>query len=316
MSQPHWTQMQEAGAYNGLRIMFWIYRTFGRIPFQIALYPVVLYFFLFNKSARAASLEYIEQLKQNDIINKNQSNFWLSYQHFLNFSSGLLDKLAVWLDDITLDDIHFHNRELLEGMCEKKQGGLIIASHLGNMEICRALSMQRQDVKINVLMNTEVGVKFTELLKKSGANSQVNVISVNTISPATAMILQNKLDAGEFIVLTGDRTSTDTSSNNSIVNFLGRPAEFPQGPLILASLLKCPVLAMFCLRSPAKAQTKYDIHLDLFADIITLPRKSRPEALLEYNQEYANTLAHYCAKAPLQWYNFFPFWLNQSNPND
>jgi hypothetical protein len=27
-------------------------------------------------------------------------------------------------------------------------------------------------------------------------------------------------------------------------------------------------------------------------------------------QEYAARLEHYCLKAPLQWFNFFPFWGN------
>jgi predicted LPLAT superfamily acyltransferase len=225
----------------------------------------------------------------------------------MSFGEGILDKLAVWQGDIALSDVRFKNRDKLEQLLAKQQGGVIIGSHLGNLEICRALSLQKHDVKINVLMHTAHAQKFNQMLKRAGSDSQVEIIQVSDVSPATAMMLNDKIQAGEFIVITGDRTPLSGQSNSSQVSFMGKPALFPQGPFVLAAILKCPVLIMFCLRSNT-ASHRYDISLTPFKDKIILPRKERHLAATEYIQDYANILADTCQQAPLQWYNFHSIW--------
>ncbi len=78
----------------------------------------------------------------------------------------------------------------------------------------------------------------------------------------------------------------------------------PQGAFILAGLLKCPVYIMFCL----KLSDKYHIYVELFSEKMAFPRKERNQIINKAVQRYANRLEHYCMKAPLQWFNFFPFW--------
>ena len=82
----------------------------------------------------------------------------------------------------------------------------------------------------------------------------------------------------------------------------------PQGAFILAGLLKCPVYLMFCL----KLDEKYHIYIELFSEKIAFHRKQRNQMINEAVQQYAARLEHYCMKAPLQWFNFFPFWCDDS----
>jgi predicted LPLAT superfamily acyltransferase len=79
---------------------------------------------------------------------------------------------------------------------------------------------------------------------------------------------------------------------------------FPQGPFILATLLKCPVYTLFCL----KQQGRQVIYFDHFSDMLTFPRKTREQVLQQTIQRYAERLEHYCLMEPLQWFNFFDFW--------
>lgn len=85
---------------------------------------------------------------------------------------------------------------------------------------------------------------------------------------------------------------------------MGQPAPFPQGPFILAALLRCPVLLIFAL----KQQGKLHIHCEPFADPLLLPRADRHAALEQAVNRYAARLEHYALQAPLDWFNFFDFW--------
>lgn len=304
MSERHWSQVGEAGALAGLKFMFVVYRYLGRAPFKLFLYPVILYFFLFRKASRDASLEFLSRAKRGP----EPVSWKTSFRHFMNFGESILDKLAVWQGDIKLEDVLFHPRQEFDQLFESQQGAVIIGSHLGNLEVCRALSLQRPNTKINVLMHTEHAQKFNDMLKKAGAKSQVQIIQVTNVSPATAMMLSEKISAGEFVVIAGDRTPVNGGSNVSRVNFLGAQASFPQGPFILASILKCPVFTMYCLRTGKDMPHRYEIFLQPFSERLVLPRKERQQAIEETVQRYADGLAEKCSYAPLQWYNFHSIW--------
>jgi predicted LPLAT superfamily acyltransferase len=79
---------------------------------------------------------------------------------------------------------------------------------------------------------------------------------------------------------------------------------FPQGPFILAALLKCPVYTLFCLKQNAR----HVIYFEHFSDELNFPRKNRNQALQQTIQRYTQRLEHYCLLEPWQWFNFFDFW--------
>lgn len=309
----HWSQIQEVGATSGMRFLFLIYKIFGRLPFNFFLFPVILYFFLFKKEARHASLDYLRHIKYNDKKNDFGPIYWQSFKQFFNFGSSLLDKLAVWTGEISLNDIDFEHRELLKNINNENKGGIIIGSHLGNLDVCRALSLQRPDLVINVFMHTEHASKFNALLKKSGIKNQLNVFSVTSISPATAILLKEKVDRGEFIVITADRTPPSGDTHTISTNFLGGKADFPTGPFVLACLLKCPVFTIFCLKNPRASTKRYSIHLELFSECIVAKRAQREKIIAQHVERYASVLERYCTTAPLQWYNFYAFWQQERN---
>src|SRR5690606_33980845 len=115
--------------------------------------------------------------------------------------------------------------------------------------------------------------------------------------------LKEKLDEGEWIAITADRTSVTRPDRVVQADFLGHPAFFPQSPFILASALKCPVFLMFALKE--KLTTR--IYIEPFEATLS-PEMSRADALVAAAGRFAGRLEHYCLKAPLDWFNFYPFW--------
>ena len=295
----HWSGVNEAGTVLGMKIMLWVYRVLGLRGFRIILGPVMLYYFFVRKEERLASEQFLSKVAQ--FQKDNSAGQLSSFKHFMMFGEVLLDKFLAWMGEFGKNDVVFESPGVIPA---SSKGGIIIVSHLGNSEICGALMEHLPDLKITALVHNKHAEKFNSLLNKINKNNKVNIMQVTEMTPATAMLLSERVDAGEYIIIAGDRTPVTGPQRVSLVDFFGTPAEFPQGAFILASLLKCPVFLMFCL----KKSGRYHIFIEKFAEQLKLPRKDKEHGLNKAVQEYAYRLQSYCQEFPLQWFNFFPFW--------
>ena len=111
------------------------------------------------------------------------------------------------------------------------------------------------------------------------------------------------LDHGGLVGILGDRVI----ENDKVVSckFLGQMAPFPSGPMLLASILKTPVILFFGLYRGA---SRYEIYFELFAEQVILDRNHRTRDLQAWTQRYVERLEHYCHLAPSNWFNFYDFW--------
>lgn len=300
----HWAQMEERGVIWGMKFLLRVYLLFGRTVLQVFLYPVVIYYWLINGTARHASQAYLDRLAVFAPDLKLHGGLYWSYRHFISFANAMIDKLAAWSGALSEADVQYFGRNELIAEIRKKQGILLLGSHLGNLEVCRIIADFDKTIRINVLVHTKHAEKFNKLIHQASDSSRLNVIQVTEITAATAQLLSDKIDAGELVIMTADRTPVSNQSRVSKVQFLGAEALFPQGPFILAALLKCPVYTLFCL----KQQDKFVIYFDPFSDNIKFQRKTRDHDMQEIIQRYAERLQAYCLKEPLQWFNFFDFW--------
>ncbi len=302
-SKLHWASIQEVGSLIGMRSMLMCYRILGKRATYYLLYPLITYFYATNSAARNASKQYLANLQQHANGEKLSS-----FKHFLSFSRSIVDKFSVWNSDIKTDQIDFPNKQLITNSLAKKQGGVIITAHLGNIEIARALSQFEPDIKVNAIVFHKNAVKINHILNKINPDFSLNLIEVQNLNIQLAIELQEKIDAGEFIVIVADRTSTTKAHRTLKANFLGHDAYFPQGSFILAGLLACPVYFMLCLKQD---KNHYKLILEQFAESMDIKNPNRDIKLHAYAQQYADLLTTYCQQYPLQWYNFFNFWTEQ-----
>lgn len=305
----HWSKQSERGTYWGIKILMSAYALFGRSAFKILLAPVLFYYALTGKAIKQTSTQYFNQLRQYCLESDLTPPANLSvYQHINSFALTLLDKLAAWKGDISMHNVTVFGEQHLDKIKASRQGIVILGSHLGNLELSRALSKRHHGFKINALVFTEHATRFNAVMKAINPNSDLNIIQVSKLGPDTAILLDQKIEAGEWVVIVGDRTSTSIENRAVWADFLGKQAPFPQGPFLLASLLKAPVYTLFALRDESQKKTCYNVYFELFSEQIKLPRGQRQQALQEVVQQYALQLQKYTLKAPLQWYNFFNFW--------
>ncbi|MGH8278854.1 MAG: glycosyltransferase family 2 protein [Gammaproteobacteria bacterium] len=298
----HWTQIGERGSLAGLRFIGFLDRVFSRRFAEAVLYPITAYFFLTHTRARRASRDFL-------LAAGVPASLHHRFRHFMNFSVSILDKVAAW-DDPARVQVEFPQCALLAQAIAEKRGVLLLSAHLGNLEVARALSKLVPGMRINALVYTRNAHKVNALLEATSDTYPLRLIRVDTIGPETALVLREKVLAGEVVVIVGDRTPAASGSPLTRVEFLGRPARFAVGPYILAHLLECPMYLFFCLREGRG----YRMYLEPFAEHLHLPRHGRADAAADWAGRYARRLAHYATRFPLQWYNFYDFWADDTPP--
>ena len=310
MPQQHWSQVNERKGLWGIKFILTAYRILGRKIAQLIMLPVILYFWLTGTTQRKASKAYLQLIKQQypsvPLVNKNKLT---TFQHFYRFGESLLDKLASWQGDITINDLYYPHKALCLEVIEKRQGIILLGSHLGDLEMCRAIANLSHHVTINALVFTRHATRFNQILATVNPKATINLIQVDTLNANSAILLKEKLDRGEWVAIMGDRTSTNPhqrTDDDAIIwaNFLGQPAPFPKGPFILSSALGVPVYLVWGL----KPNGRYQFYFEHFSEQLRLPRKERQQILQATIQRYAARLEYYCLMSPLDWFNFYDFW--------
>jgi predicted LPLAT superfamily acyltransferase len=299
----HWSELTERGAAWGIRSFFALYKLLGRRASWYLMQPILLYFFLTGSTQRRAARDYWQNLYQETGINENPG-LWRLWQHYRSFGRMALDKLSAWLGEIKPEDLISNDFDLLDRVATADTGAVVMTSHLGNVEVSRALANSRKANTITVFAHTKNAMRFNRLLAAYNPASSVDVMEVEDIGPATIIELRARLKRGDWIVIAGDRVPVSGTKHVSSVPFLGKDAGFSEGPIIVASLLKCPVYILNCVREGAK----YRILFEKMTDRVVLPRHNRKAAAKEYIREYVRVLEECCKSYPDQWYNFFDFW--------
>ncbi|MEX3955108.1 glycosyltransferase [Trinickia sp. EG282A] len=308
-----WWRIAERGSLVGMQLLALSCRLFGTRATGLWLHPIVAYFLLTGRAARAESRRYFARLREASPDAGTPRPGWLSaYRQMLAFAQAGLDKLAAWSGRIGSAAVAFDDSAPFEALVASGRGALVIGAHLGNLEMTRALAVRGAHAKVTAVVYTEHARRFTSVLAGAHRDFSLRLLEVDDFGPATAMLMQARIDAGELLVIVGDRVPAHEAGRTVDAPFLGAIAPFAQGPYVLAHALGCPVYLFFCL----KEGRRHRLYFEPFAERIQLPRRDRAEHLAAYARRYAERLEHYCRKAPFQWFNFFDFWARPSGaPN-
>lgn len=299
----HWASQRERGSFLLMRFTAGAARLLGRRALAPLLYLIALYFFIFGRSARRSIRQYQNHLAAWGKRPQLRPSRGSIVRQFFAFADSLLDKLDVWNGRLPLQRLQLVDPDDIRGKLHAGgRGRLLVGAHLGNLEVCRALAELGEQVRMNVLVHTKHAERFNRLLNESGA-SHLRLIQVSELDPAIMLQLAERLERGEWLAIAGDRVPLH-GGRSVVVDFLGLPAAFPQGPWLLAGLLQCPVGLMHCL----KIDGRYQIRLEHFADAVQWKRNEREQVIHGWAQRYAQRLGEHCLDAPHQWFNFYPFW--------
>lgn len=304
----YWASLDERGSLMGLFFLAKCYQLFGKKLCTLIGMPVVLFHYLMGTTQRQSSKSYLTRVFAR-ISPPKKPGLKESFRHYMSFFEMVLDKFAAWIGHLKFEHIQFKGELDFKKIMTENQGGMLLVSHLGNMEFCRAAVQADHRSRLHVLLHTKNSQRFNRLLQAFNPLSNINILEVTEIDPGTLIFLKERIAQGDWVVIAGDRIPVTKSERVTFVPFLGKDAPFSQGPYILASLLECPVYTAIAVRTG----TNFQVYIDAFADKISLHRATRTTDIEEYTKKYSAVLEKYVLMYPYQWFNFFDFW--QENPH-
>ena len=290
-----WLEQRERGSLavmkGGVRLLLSVGHTFGRL----LLYPTCAYFLASSRQSRAASRDYLGR-----VLGRPARLLDIA-RHYLTFAKTLHDRVYFLAGRTAEFDIEQHGLDAVERTLARGKGCVLLGAHVGSFEVLRVLGSLECKVPVNVLLYPDNASNADTVASDLCPELKQRVIPLGR--PDTLLRVHECLERGEIVGILGDRTfKTDKTVR---CDFFGQPATFPQGPLLLASILKAPVILFFGLFEGGR---RYTIHFELFTDELQIARKDRSAQLQPWIARYAARLEHYCRRAPYNWFNFYDFW--------
>jgi predicted LPLAT superfamily acyltransferase len=224
------------------------------------------------------------------------------YGHLLRFGQVTLDRLFFIRKQLKGFQVTISGEEEMLSRLAQRRGALLLSAHLGSLEAMRARAGVI-DVPLNFIGYFRNARAINSAARALDPESRTRVIELHPGRISSLLTVRDCIERGEFVAAAADRVGIRGETVE--VDFLGSPARLPGGIYRLAASLQCPVYLTFGLY---RAPNHYDIHCELFAERVVLPREGRRKAVAAYAQRFADRLAHYATQAPDNWFNFYDFW--------
>ncbi len=279
------------GTVLGYKIFIFFIRKFGVRAAYGLLYPVAFYYVFFaGKSTRSIFYYFRKRLKYPSL-----KSLFSIYKSYYVFGKTIIDKVAI---SSGLKDRFTHECDGVESiidLLDKKQGGIMISAHVGNFEIAEYF-FEEIDTRSQIsLVTTDAEHQnIKEYMEKVTIRSKVKFILVKE-DMSHIFEINNALSNGELVCFTGDRYMKGQKVLTE--SLMGKDANFPAGPFLLASRLNVPVLFVYVMKETNR-------HYHLYSRRAEVKNRDAQGLLKKYTESVEWMLKKY----PLQWFNYYDFW--------
>jgi len=289
------------GKTRGGKFGYWFFIQILRFPgikfAYFFLYFVSAYYVFFVSKARKPIFWYFRNIHHFSYLKSLNYTF----RNFYVFGQVIIDKVALMAGFSRNFTFNFDGEEHIQEMANNN-GGLIIGAHVGNWEIAGHL-LERINTKVHIVMLEAEHEKIKLMLDDVMTEKKMNIIAIKDDFSHLFKIKQ-AFENNEIVAMHGDRFLPGTTTTTT--NFLGKQAELPLGPFLLAIKYNKPV-------SFVNAFKESNTHYHFFANKAVLKTKTttikeRNETATQLLNEYIATLEKSLKKYPEQWFNYYYFW--------
>jgi len=296
-----WAKDPERGSLTLLRIMTFLSLRLGRPVGRFFLYFIALYFYLFAPTARRHSIDYLRRALGREPTAADR------FRQVFYFASNILDRLYLVNERYDLFNVSIVGEDVMREQLASGSGTFLMGAHFGSFEVMSAIGRAQPGLRVAMAMYEENARKVSAMFKALNPSNKSEVIALGQIE---AMLrIRERLDEGVFVGILGDRSFA--GEPGLVVNFLGKPAVFPLGPMRAAAVLRRPV---FFITGIYKGGNRYHAVFEKLADFSSVRSGEREAAVEAAIRGYAAVLERHCREDPYNWFNFFDFWRGAHAP--
>ncbi|HEY2349194.1 MAG TPA: lipid A biosynthesis acyltransferase [Puia sp.] len=293
---PSW-QGKSRGNKTGFRIFVWVLKNAGVRPAYLLLRFVAFYFFIFSgKAFRHQFVFFHKRLgysRLRSIVNIYKNYYW--------FGQTIIDKIALMSGINSPFHFNFEGEDDLRQMVSQSKGGLLLSAHIGNWEIAGHL-LQRLGTDMFIVMYDGEARQIKDYLARVTEKYSAHIILIKE-DLSHIYAIQEALSNNAFVCMHADRFLEGNKTLNAL--FLKKTARFPAGPFLLARTFQIPVSFVFAMKD-----NSFDYHF--YASAPKIFSGGRDSSIEEMLREYCLSMEKCIRKYPLQWYNYYDFWAEQS----
>ena len=275
-----------------VRLLAWLTLRMGRPLARLFLYPICLYFMLFSHGSSRVSRRFLER------VLGRPAGWGDVFRHYHAFASTIHDRVYLLSGRHQYFDVRIEGAGVLQPYLREKRGCILLGSHLGSFEILRAQGLFEHHLPISVVMHEGATANLNRVLH--GLHPEIRERIIPPGTPDTMLLVKERLDRGELVGILADRVMG--AEKVAECRFFGLPTPFPEGPFLLAALLRVPVVMFFGLYGGGR---RYLIRFELLAEAITVERHHRTADLRPWMERYVERLEDHCRQYPYNWFNFY-----------
>ena len=293
MAEKQW-EGKSYGTPLGYKIFIFFFKYLGLRFAYLNLTYVVLFFVIKCRKERNAIWFYYRQILKYGVLKSSLK----IYSHFFVFAQTIVDKVAIRYGFSHKFKYTFENADEAIALMSRPQGAIFLGAHIGSWEVGSHI-FSKYDKTMNILMVDAEYQRIKNVIEKSGEDPGYKIIPINEDSIEAILRVKKALADGEILGIQGDRYIDEKRKKE--VEFLGRKADFPEGPFLMASKLRTPVVIYFAMRE----KMSYNFIFKYVDNKEGLSVKDYQEKIFN---EYLKLLEETVKRYPQQWFNFYSFW--------
>ncbi|HSO60402.1 MAG TPA: lysophospholipid acyltransferase family protein [Desulfobacterales bacterium] len=283
------------------RILPFLARIFGVWTFDLIAKGIAAGYFLFAPRRVMVSVRFYRALFPQ---RARVYPFWCAWKQFQNFTSVYLDRYRFH----EVGDISYTNEgwEHVENALDRKTGGIVLMSHLGNWEIAAHLMKQkREQMPLILFMGQRAKAHIERIQKEDLRRRGIRIVAAEKSWETSFDLIEGLrfIQDGGLVSMTGDQI-WDSRQRVVPVSMIGHEVYLPETPHVLAMLSGAPLIVFFSRRTGKK---RYHLKMAEPLYVEKAPRRLRAEAIRKSAQGYADLLETHLRGNPFEWYHFKQF---------